>query len=423
MTADTLNPEQSSAIASILLWLADSTSEPFYLLRGYAGTGKTFTIRQLVREFRGRLIFTAPTNKATRVLRDTLTSPEYKPDCKTIYSLLGLKLEANGEIKELRSPDPEDEVDLSAYRCVIVDEGSMVNEQLRQFIHRAVELYNIKFLFLGDDAQLPPVGESKSPIWRIKQGSALTQVMRHDNEILRLATHLREIVDHPAPPIKLQGYDRQRGVTVTTAVGLRSSILEAADEGAFSRPNDAKAIAWRNVTVDALNKLIRARIFPEATAPWLVGDRVLFASPARDLEDKPMTATDDEGEITRTSEGWHPEYGDFKIWNLTIVLDDSRLVIARVLHADSAQLFADRLSRLADSARLDRRAWRLYWEFKDAFHTLKYAYAITAHRSQGSTYQQCFVDYRDILINRTKAEAMRCLYVAATRAKTSLVLG
>ena len=64
----------------------------------------------------------------------------------------------------------------------------------------------------------------------------------------------------------------------------------------------------------------------------------------------------------------------------------------------------------------------MFWEFKEAFHKLRHAYAITAHRSQGSTYDTAFVDWRDILLNRNRGEAFRCLYVACTRPKRRLFL-
>jgi ATP-dependent exoDNAse (exonuclease V) alpha subunit len=66
--------------------------------------------------------------------------------------------------------------------------------------------------------------------------------------------------------------------------------------------------------------------------------------------------------------------------------------------------------------------WKKFWAFKESFHSARHAYAITAHRAQGSTYQIAFVDYRDILLNRNRQEAARCLYVATSRPKKELYL-
>lgn len=426
MTTDqTLNEDQQASLESILEWAAKPYDEvePFYVLSGSAGTGKTYTIRALPNHFKGRIVYTAPTNKATKELRKSVTTEDYKPETCTIYSLLGLSLEASGEVKELKYPE-EGVPDLSAFRLVVVDEGGMVNENLRKFIKTCSAEHKIKFLFMGDQAQLPPIGEIKSPIWKIKEGSALTKVMRHDNQILALATTLRGLVDHPAPNFKLDSNnDGEEGVWKLTEGAFEAKILEAAELGWFSEPDKAKAIAWRNVTVDKLNKLIRGKIFNNPTELWLPTDRVLFAAPAYDLEDQKVASTDDEGVINRIAVEWHPIYGEMKIFRISITLDDGRPAVARVLHPDSVMAFSQKLDALSDKARANRRFWKEFWSFKDAFHNLRYSYALTAHRAQGSTYETVFVDYRDILLNRTKSEAMRCLYVACTRPKKRLYLG
>jgi exodeoxyribonuclease-5 len=420
----TLNEEQTAALTAIKLWLSPDNTEQFMVLKGSAGTGKTFCIRQLAESYRGRLAFTAPTNKATKVLRESVTTKDYKPECRTIYSMLGLRLEANGEVRELTGPSVEDPIDLTAYKCIVVDEGSMVNENLRLHINNAADTFGIKFLFLGDRKQLPPVGERESPIWRIKNVVELTKVMRHDNQILTLATRLGSMVDHPAPrPALTNDFNEDGGVRATSPAEFATMITTAADEGEFSDGSSAKVIAWRNVTVDRYNRLIRSRIFPDATQPWLVGDRVLFTAPGKDLDDRPMVSTDDEGLATRVEASWHPMYGEFKTWRINITLDDNRTAVAHVLHEDSFRSHAERVSQLSAEARANGRKWKDFWAFKEAFHSIRYAYAITSHRSQGSTFLKTFVDYRDILVNQTRHEAMRCLYVAASRPKVWLILG
>lgn len=417
--AATLNEEQSLALAKIKDWL-NGPFQPFCVLRGSAGTGKTYCIRELTNITKGRFIFTAPTNKATKVLRESVTQDDYKPECRTIYSLLGLRLEANGEVKELKAP--EDPIDLSQYKAIIVDEGSMVNKQVFEYIQKTAEEFRIRFIFLGDPAQLPPVGEIMSPIWGIGNTLVLSKVMRHDNQILELATRLREQVDRIAPTIKLAAANNgdDEGIWKMEGARFTQHILATVED--FAQAAGSKVIAWRNVEVDRFNQLIRNRLFNNPSEPWLVGDRVLFASPARDLDDEPVASTDDEGEITRVEVEHHAVYGDFKIYRIAITLDDNKPVIARVLHPESQQLFAKRSEELAAIARSNGRKWKDFWTFKDAFHSLKYAYAITAHRAQGSTYDTAFVYWQDILLNRNRAEAFRCLYVAVTRPKRCLIL-
>lgn len=419
-----LNEDQEAAAQAIIAWLNDPTADRFYLLSAPAGTGKTFMMRRLVDRVKGRFVFTAPTNKAVKVLRGSLTDDKYFPECRTIYSVLGLRLEANGEVKELAEPD--DPIDLSHYACIVVDEGSMLSELVLRHIKSAAERYKIKILFLGDPAQLNPVKERVSPVFKIEAVSTLTKVMRHDNQILNLVTRIRGVVNHPAPRLDLApDHSADEGVWRLQEGKFEDSILQYADRGAFMDGEKAKVIAWRNVTVDRYNNLIRRRILGVPVAlsqPWHVGERVIFTAPARDLDDEPMASTDDEGEITSVAEDEHPIYREFGIWRISITLDTNKLVVARVLHERDAQAFTQRVERLAAEARSDRRRWPAFWDFKDSFHSLRYAYAITAHRSQGSTYENVFADWRDILVNQNKAEAYRCLYVAASRAKKRLFL-
>ena len=414
------NLQQGTAIDKMLDFLADPSAK-FFLLSGYAGTGKTFCIQHLIPKVRGRMIFTAPTNKATKVIRDSLSSSEFKAECRTIYSLLGLRLEANGEVKELAVP--EDPVDLSQYRAVIVDEASMINSLLFSFIRKTADEQRIKFIFMGDSAQLPPVKELRSPVWTACDSVVeLTQVMRYDNQILKLATAMRKVVDHPAPNINIASDNADgEGIWRLSGTDFEAQLLKAADIGAFSEPNRAKAIAWRNITVDALNKRIRARIFDNPEQLWLPEDRVILMEPAKDLNDEVQATTDDEGRVTSVEAVWHPTYGEFKCWRMSVTLDDGKPVSLWVLHEDFVAQAAARAEELAAKARLNRRLWGTFWDFKDAFHKVRHAYAITAHRAQGSTYDTAFVDWRDILINRNRGEAFRCLYVACTRAKRRLI--
>jgi exodeoxyribonuclease V len=420
-----LNDEQQVAIGAIRNWLADDMAEPFFVFSGSAGTGKTFSVQDLIKDKSlGRVCFTAPTNKATKVLRDTLTTATYKPECCTIYSLLGLRLEASGEIRVLSQRDPDDEdLDLSCYNLIVVDEGSMISEKLRSHIKDAAEQYSCRFLFMGDPAQLPPVGEQRSPIWRIKSGAHLTKVMRYDNQILTLATRLRDVVDHPAPSLTLASDNSDgQGVWKLPATEFQQLICEAANAGAFQKVNHTKLIAWRNVTVDRYNKLIRATMFGEGATTWLPEDRLILTGPAKDLEDHKIGNTDDEGTVERVGQGYHPAYGDIKIWNLTVAIDGGRIVSLRALHPDGQARYDAKVAELAELARGNSRLWRNFWFYKEAFHGVRHAYAITAHRSQGSTYDTVFVDYKDVLLNKNRQEAFRCLYVACTRAKSKLYL-
>lgn len=424
LTADTRNDDQVKATEAMIEFLK-APGGGIFLLKGSAGTGKTFCVQYLRQMIKGRFIYTAPTNKATKVLRQTLTQETYRPQCKTIYSLLGLKIDTSGEIKEIKTPD--EDVDLSQYLAVVLDEGSMVNKMLTGIIQSVVEEQGVKFIVMGDEAQLPPVKEFKPPLWDVADEIAeLTIPMRFDNQILNLATNLRNSIGHPVPKFHREtDNDGDEGVWCCNSAEFIERIQEAARLGRFSNPDDAKAIAWRNARVVEMNMLVRGTIFEEdaAAATFLPTDRIIVTEPAIDSEDNKLAHTDDEGTVRRVEIDYHPVYTEMKIWVLSVDLDDNKMVTLRTLHGDSFKMYEQHAAHLAAEARANRRLWHLYWEFRQAFHSVRHGYALTAHRSQGSTYQAAYVDWRDILTNRNRQEAFRCLYVACTRAKKELYLG
>jgi len=93
-----------------------------------------------------------------------------------------------------------------------------------------------------------------------------------------------------------------------------------------------------------------------------------------------------------------------------------------VIHPISKQQHDNDCQLLAHEAQANSKLWRRFWDLKDLFHDVRFAYALTAHRSQGSTYQNVLVDYGDILYNRNRREAFQCLYVGCSRASKRLYL-
>ena len=419
----TLTGEQALAVEAILDWM--KTSSNYFLLSGDAGTGKTYCIQYLKDQISGNIIYTAPTNKATKVLRTTICSEEYQPECRTIYSLLGLKLQPNGEVKELVAP--ENPVDLKKIKLVVVDEGSMVNKVLIREIEKAVKRYNLKILFMGDPNQLPPVGEKESEIWKmIEDKAALTTIMRFDNQILSLSADIKAQVNSFVPRINFKSDNAgQEGVWLMEPRLFLEDIRRSAKIGDFSRmENQVKVIAWRNRTVDSCNRIIRREIFDNADeSSWFPGDRVILAAPAEGLEGEPIGHTDDEGTVEEVLIRPHHTHSNFNCYRLQVMTDENKRLTLWVLHEDSLKDFFVEKNVLAKEAKRNPKKWKDFWDFVDSFHQVKYAYAITAHRAQGSTYHTAFVVWNDILINHNRNEAFRCLYVACTRPKKRLKLG
>lgn len=419
------NTEQQLAIEAMLKHLRTVDNQPFLVVKGPAGTGKTFTTQFVIRDFKRPVVFTAPTNKAVRVLREALTSDSYKPYCRTIYSLLGLQMQANGEVKELARP--EDPVDLNEFAAIWIDEGGMLGQGkdgkmgIWKYVLEAAQKHpKVRWIIMGDPYQLPPVGEDVSPVWQLPNILTLDKVMRQDNQILTLATHLRDMIDKPFGRLTLQSdNDGEEGVWKTDR--FEQAILNHADT--FLKGTESKAIAWRNATVDRLNAMIRKELFADSlVCPWQPGDRITLLEPAKNFEGDLIGTTDEEGAVEKADVADHPFEG-MKCWRIVMRSDLNTSMTLWVLHNIDKNRYELRKARLAAEARNDRSKWKDFWSFVESFHNVRHAYAITAHRAQGSTYKRAFVNWKDILVNPNVVEARRCLYVAATRPKKELYLG
>lgn len=415
-----LTAEQSAAVESLLNFLQDPDPIiPFFVFSGYAGTGKTSCMREVVARLDDshfNIAFTAPTNKAAKVLK-AITG-----DAVTIYSLLGLRVDKSGELKQVVAGKPPE--GLADLDCVVIDEASMVNAVLMKELKNNVDKFGFKVVFMGDPAQLPPVKEVRSPIWELGTDAALSRVMRHDNQILTLVTAIREVIDHPAPNIVLKSdHDENGGVFKLTKPTFKQAIWDAVQRGDFADGGHAKVIAWRNVTVDSYNQLIRNALFgvESQTVPFFPGDRIVAGGPL-ERNDVPLMTTDEEAVVETVTECNHPMEPRYSALELKCVTEVGKTVRLLVPHpASKAQFDADCQS-LAHQAAANGKLWKKFWELKEIFHDVRYAYAITAHRSQGSTYQDVYVDYVDVLANRSRREAFQCLYVACSRPTTRLFL-
>ena len=441
VSAPEFNPteEQAQAVEDIITWYRSLDPKPrFYTLKGYAGTGKTYLMTHLARtglaneSFEklmqdlgkiwskikpSQICFTAPTNKAVKVLRRYLDDAGLgECQTKTIYSLLGLSLQANGEVKEISKPD--EPVDLSRFRLIVVDEGSMVNRFLMGAIEDAFADWGVPFLFMGDPAQLPPVGEITSPIWEIPDASLLTEVKRYGDSMLDLATSIRNIVDHPFPSIRIATNPP------VFRLGKTEWMDKIVDNLDLFRSGEAKCVAWRNVTVDKYNSFIRGHIFGRQEArtnAWLAGDKIVATSMLKGLDDDIFMRTDEEATVLQVALGHHPIHNDFTIFNILAEDENGRKVTIRSLTPEGQFALNNRLNELSMEAKSGKKyKWREFWRLKEAFNEIRHSYAITSHRSQGSSYRKVFVDLEDIMLNRNRQEAFRSLYVSCTRQREEL---
>lgn len=421
-----LNDQQKAAIQGMKDFC--NSSETMFMLEGSAGTGKTTCIQHLVKEMPNlNFVFCAPTNKATKVLREMgQKEGTVGIQCRTIYSLLGLRVQKDSEYVRVEALA---ESDAGQYHVVVCDEGSMVNKQLMGFSYEAALNLNVKFIFMGDRYQLPPVGEEESECFAIPNRAVLTKVERHDNQILTLATHIRDCIKNGEYPTIRGDHDENGGVWTTDHRVMHKHIAKAyTSERYMVDPNSCKTIAWRNSTVNGYNEFIRENIYGDsAQEAFVVGERVVATHPipllGADGQEFSMV-TDEEGTVVECAIMQHPMFEEFKVYHLRVETEFGDIwADCFVIHPDSRKAYDIRLNELASKAKTKKLPWSSFWGFKNEFfHDIRPCHSITAHRSQGSTYRSVFVDVEDILANYNTAEALRCLYVACTRASDILVL-
>ncbi len=174
-------PEQDNALTAVARWLATPRGPQVFRLFGYAGTGKSTLALHLAEHVEGAVAFAAFTGKAALVMRSKGCR-----DARTIHSLI---YRATDSETEEPSFVLNDESDAAHAKLIVIDECSMVDEELG----RDLLSFGKKVLVLGDPAQLPPV-KGGGFFTEAEPDVMLTQVHRQasDNLIIRLSMTIRE---------------------------------------------------------------------------------------------------------------------------------------------------------------------------------------------------------------------------------------
>ncbi len=419
----TLTPRQTTALAEMEAFL--QSSEKLYLLTGYAGTGKTTLLQALLKRLRSqgdrrRVVFTAFSNKATKVLERMANQWDLEIDCVTCCKLLGLRPQIDSITgKQVFQPDRDSESFIDRYQLVVVDEASMINEELWLLLTGAITdlVRHTQLLFVGDIAQLPPIGELESKVFsQVYHRSDLTEVVRYGGAIAHLAESIRNSLANPRLPRFTTSTNdtHTEGVFAVNQWEWEKLLVRAFQSESYQQdPDYVRAVAYTNRRVDALNQTIRRAIHGEDKPRFVEGDRLVATTPYL-VGDSVVLQTSSECEVLNVATGTE---GKWQVWMLSVYTDDNRYRNVSVLHELSQPDYATLLDRYAQEKR-----WQEFWDLKTAFADLNYAYCLTIHKAQGSTFQNVFVDIPNALINRNVRERNQLLYVATTRAAKRLFL-
>jgi hypothetical protein len=414
-----LGEEQKQALQDLQRFLADPEGE-LHLLEGFAGTGKSTLCSLLLGQHPGlRVAFCATTNKAAKVLASMVARDDDKPLCCTIHRLLKLvPEELNGGFRCRQVAEP----DLSALDLVVVDECSMINQELWNFIQDIPCISKAKVLLLGDPAQLPPVGELDSPCFSLPWKSRLQQVFRQgqDHPILAHSAKLRLAMDDENLPIPLPVESEQ--VQLFTDQGKWCEAWEARCRHHNSQwqVDRVRLLTWTNRRVERWNRWLKPRLYPEVETPFHPDQALVLTSPLLEggwSSPRRVKMPCDEAVRIRRMEplSWR----GLKLWRLAVENDEGSVGELTYVSPEQeedvqAQLQAWRMERAGGLVGSSIQDW------ESAKVGVQSAHAITVHRSQGSSFDEVFLDLPSLLSNPRRKECLQLLYVAVTRARQRL---
>ncbi len=425
-----LNEDQERAREEILA--AQGPGE-HHLLTGGAGSGKTTLIKALVKGWRKakkRVAAVAPTHQAVSVIAEKLAEAGvYDVDCRTLHSLLSLKMLPHGDRQVFERDKRADPI---LADIVVVDEASMVGSSLMTHIRRHLPVSYV--LFSGDPAQLPPVGEKEAEAFQIKSRSHLSTVVRYGGPILELATIIRESQQHDRPDWSWlrRAHSEGRGVYLPgePAKWMRQAFTSKEFE---ANPNTFRYLAYRNARVAEINDAIRAwRYGGQPETPFVPGEWAMFRAPLI-REGNQLFATNEEAQVLEIKRGtfsfelkatdFHDAWAaEGPAWKITMRTRAGQKVVVDLPANERAVVEIE--NRIKDEASTARVRWRHFHDFRASLAKLQAIYAMTVHCSQGSTFKRVFVDVDDIgwRMRDNPLEAKQMLYVAATRPTDALML-
>jgi len=449
---NTLEDDQLYAYKGLTNFLKNGKGR-FAKLDGKAGTGKTYLNSVLVESLLventlARIAMCAPTHKAVKVLRDQCDYYHERLGFLTIQSLLGVEHSIDQWGKEVFKPTFEGSK-VKDYSIIICDEYSMLADELVDALHQHK---SVKVIFVGDINQIPPVGLQETKIarpevieeWSIEEYK-LTKIRRQaeGNPIIQLSLDI--MADRYRKPFTNILDDGTGVEAVFTRECDPEYVIDLLTKyfvsPKFAADSDyVKVLAWTNKIVNAMNDHIRYMLYGEdAQNKIVLGEKLIADKPIKE-DGKTIFNTNQEFEVinfylntlTIGGDGEHSLDLKHYVVDVDYYTNSGRLFTypIKILHEDSQEDFdtvSKYLKDIAINAKANgledwqrKQAWKDYYQFQELFARIKYNYAITAHKSQGSTYDNVFVLSSDIYRNSDEDSRRKIFYTAITRAKNKL---
>ena len=412
--------EQTVAMNRLALFVNNPAPRQLFLLKGYAGTGKTVIISSLVRTLvshHRRVVLMAPTGRAAKVFSNTSGFPACTIH-KKIYRQKSI-LDA-GSFQLDRN--------LHEHTLFLVDEASMISNEglsgsmfgtgrllddLVSYVYSGVDC---RLLMLGDQAQLPPVGEHESPGLSARMMASyglnvsefcLENVMRQMQEsgILHNATALRDYARGLGEP----GGFRFKAIIYNN--GIRSQILDREDE--LNRGDSIMIVKNNYYWTEKLVADEGADSYANLPSFIANGDIAVIRRVRRMRE---LYGFRFEDAVLS-----FPDYDDLEM-DVTLLMDTLHSESPSLTREESDKLFN---SVMEDYAHITNKKEKMK-QLRENPHfnalQIKYAYAVTCHKAQGGQWKNIFIDQGYIPEDGRDEDYYRWLYTALTRATQTVYL-
>lgn len=437
--------DQEAALINLHLFLKDKTPHTYFILNGFAGTGKTSMLGalvQLLTEYKVKTKLLAPTGRAAKIL-----SLKSQKEAYTIHKQIYRRKNQADDFNVMeRMPN------LHKNTIFIVDEASMLGDYasdkigqvastnlLEDLLEYVFSGQNCKLIVLGDTAQLPPIGAETSPAMDVEHMriiypslqvylSNLYEVVRqeYNSLILENATYLRNHLNDK--------HNRWKSSLKGDLIRIEGQELQYYLEDAYSggAVDDTVIITRSNKWANRYNNEIRARIlwFEDEICS---GDRLMIIKNNYywlDDDSKIGFIANGESVIVKRVLKYEEVYG-FRFAHLIVEFplysDTPQLEV--LVHLESLQCEGAALSRVRmkslffaieeDYSYEKNKKKRYDLILKDRYFNalqVKFSYAITCHKAQGGQWHQVFIDQGFIPEDISTVEHNRWQYTALTRA-------
>lgn len=459
------NKDQSTALDKMIDFSHDPTRRKF-VLEGAAGTGKTTIIKEFRKHCRNKSGFciAAPTHKAVRVISQSVGMEGF-----TIQKLLGLRPNYNLDNFDPRNIqfDMFGKKSIELFNSIMIDEASMIPSKLVNYLDDEAKKHGVDLIYIGDPYQLPPVKERSSPAFKVPMSdkAVLKQIMRQgiSNPLSDLLVEIRTAIDKNNYNYVNTLYHKYaikqgKGYLHTNLEQFQDYSSRAFGNDEFKKNIDwCKLITYTNNNVSVWNAHLRNTMFPEHfNEAIIIHDLFTCYNTIVDEFNNPKVTNSEDYIVNdfhtfrnrHNIEGWMVRLQEVSTGDHTpylfIVnhLDETNF---RKFSA-AAYNFIQLASAPTNSPGMRAKKWKEYYEFKNdnlimvpvkdpmgskktiIDKDLDYGYALTSHKSQGSTYDHVFANLQNIFYGDSNNGRLmndanminRLFYVAASRAKETL---